>query len=129
MNYTIEYGEKWIHVRYIGRIDAYDIINQTGDQKFQSELLRLRRVIYDYSAAIDPVFNQETLKEFAVLAKFLGELNDHVDVLAVPSDPNNLEKLEAYKKYADSDKWRVTIARTPDEAIAVMHQKCLEADK
>ena len=124
MRYNIEYADKWIHVRFSGRIDAYDIIKQTGDEKYQAELLRLRHVIYDYSDAVDPMFNEETLKQFAALAKVLGELNGHVEVVAVPSDPNNLEKLEAYKKHADSDKWRITLARTPQEAIEVMQRIC-----
>lgn len=124
MSYTIDYTEKWIHVRFHGDIHAGDVIRQTGEEQFQSELLRLKRVIYDYSDAITPDFPPETLKQFSMLARFLAELYDHIEVVSVPSDPDNLEKLEAYKRAAHSDKWRVSIARTPEHAVELMKTLC-----
>ena len=120
MGYSIEYGDKWIHIVFRGQIDGCDVIQQTGDPHFQSELSRIKRVIYDYSQAEQPSFNEETIREFGALGKLLGELSECVDVVCVPSDPDRIDRLEAYKRYAETDKWKVTVARTPEQAIEVM---------
>lgn len=115
MAYQVSVHPAWIHVEFIGDVDACDIIHQHKQSDFQTQLLEKKRIVYDYRKATDVLFDTQDLDCFATLGKVMAGFTT-ISVVVIPRLPDKLEHVSRYQQQTSGSQWHVSVAASLDEA-------------
>lgn len=120
MAYRVTYHSDWIHVEYLDVVDGFDVLNQYRQVKFHQAMHSIKKIIFDYTHAVEVNLSIEDTDSFVTLAK-VQSCFSVIHVAVVPKFQDGLERAEHYKARLADSNWRVNIATSLAHAKTLLN--------
>jgi hypothetical protein len=117
MAHVITIREDFVHVQFLGKVDALDIFPMLKDPKYLPNVSKLSKVICDFVSASDVFFSEDDAKSFAVLGNVESNFINSLHTVIVMKDiKKNNHRALSYINSLSSKAWKTDLAECLEHA-------------
>jgi hypothetical protein len=120
MSYQIHLRSNVVYVEFQDETDPYDIISLMKDPIFLPNVIKLGKLIYDFSGADDVSLDTGEVQQFAVVAKAESIFVERLHIVIVLNNPANRDRAEVYKQTLVNTPWQIDIVDALPEACDLL---------
>lgn len=122
MAFETHYYDKWVHVKFTGRVDAYDVILQNQQDDFLDALAEKTGVVFDYSQATHIALSKDDIRGFSTLGNVQANLLGALRVVILTQEAGTRDA-QSYKEGVRAADWHVLVTTSMDEALDFIQNK------
>lgn len=117
MSYSILIQDDHVYVKFLGMVDALDIVRITADEKFINNLRRLQKVVHDFSFCDEVSLGVEDMQEIAMMSNIESNFTEKAVGVIIPRTQEGSARIEVFSQAIKSPDWTVLVAQNYEDAL------------